>query len=123
MTACARHPLPPPAGASAGPPSVILAVNAPDAGWRLRIERIIEFDAEIWILARLEHAPGPAAQVIRSARATLSVALPAKPRRVFVAGKTWNWTNDEPYEFVPSLEAVVPRAAGARVLYVAQGND
>ncbi|HVZ64634.1 MAG TPA: hypothetical protein VG838_18310 [Opitutaceae bacterium] len=110
---------PPPPAPAAPAPAEVLAVTAPDAGWRLRVERVIELDQECWILARLWREPGFAAQVIQPAKATIPVALPAKPRKVFVEGKTWTWPNPETYEFVPSLEAVVRRANGGRVLYVA----
>jgi hypothetical protein len=125
MTSCAGTPLPPASATSATsvtPPLEVLAVTAPDAAWRLRIERIFELDAEVWILARLERPPGPAAQVIGPVQVTLPVALPAKTHRVFIAGKTWSWPNPEPCEFVPSLAPVVKQAGKARVLYSEDGT-
>jgi hypothetical protein len=97
----------------------VFSVATPDAGWRVRIERIVEFDSEVWILAQLSRPPGPAAQVIQQAKVTLPVALPVKSRRVLVAGKTWSWKNNEPYEFVPTLAPWLKRAGSARVLYAA----
>jgi hypothetical protein len=94
-----------------------LAVMVPDGGWTLGIERILELDSEVWILARVRREPGPAAQTIQPAKTVIPVALPAKPRRIFVTGKTWAWPNQEPYEFVPSLDPVLKRAGEARVLY------
>ncbi|MDD3180190.1 MAG: hypothetical protein PHQ04_07530 [Opitutaceae bacterium] len=115
---CAGTPLPPSSRqASAGP--VRLAVQTPDAGWRLRIERIVELERSVWILAQLERQPGPAAQVISTAQAVVFISLPAKPIRTFVAGKTWNWRNEEPYEFVPTLSGVIRQAGPVRVLFPA----
>ena len=105
--------------AEPAPARELIAITAPDAGWHLRIERIVEFDSEVWVLARLWREPGPAAQVIQPATAMLPVDLPAKPRRVFVAGKTWSWENKEPVEFVPSLDPLLQRAGAGRVLYAA----
>jgi hypothetical protein len=109
----------PPGPVQAAPAPDFLAVATPDAGWHLRIERIVELDAEVWILAQLWREPGPAAQVIQEAKAVTPVALPAKARRVFVAGKTWAWSSKEPYEFVPSLAPVIQKAGAGRVLYTA----
>ena len=100
---------------SAGPEPVTLTV--PDANWRLAIDRIYERDDAVWILARVWREPGVAAQMITTLRCEIPVALPAKPRRVFIAGKTWGWKNDEPVEFVASLEAVEKNAGNARVLF------
>ena len=100
-------------------PAPEIAVTVPDAAWVLRIERVVAVDHGIWIIARLGRRPGPAAQMISTARAALPVALPDEPWRVFVAGKTWSWKNPEPYEFVPSLAPVLARAAEGRVLYAA----
>jgi hypothetical protein len=117
LAACGRAEPAPAPGVSA---ALVLAVAAPDAGWRLSIERILESKGEVWILARLWREPGPAAQVIQPARAVVPITLPAdRPRRVFVTGKTWSWENQEPYEFVPSLEPVLQRAGAGRVLYPA----
>jgi hypothetical protein len=103
------------------PARVRLAVQTPDAGWRLRIERIIELDRAVWILAQLKREPGPAAQMISTAEAVVPISLPAKALRIFVAGKTWTWRNEEPYEFVPTLAAVIRQAGSARVLLPAEG--
>jgi len=105
---------------SSAPPlplPVVLTVKTPDTGWRLQIDHIFERDNEIWILARLDRPPGPAAQMIHPANVEVPIALPAKPLRVFVAGKTWAWRNDETYEFVSSLAPVIRQAERARVLY------
>ncbi|HWA88172.1 MAG TPA: hypothetical protein VG710_18230 [Opitutus sp.] len=99
-----------------------ISVTVPDAGWRLRVERVLERDDEVWVLARLWRKPGPAAQMIRKAEAAVPVAVPDKPVRVFVAGKTWTWANKEPYEFVASLEGVARRAGEAKVLYAAKAE-
>ncbi len=96
-----------------------LEVTVPDGGWSFKIERILEQPNEIWVLARVERAPGMATQAIATVTAALPAGLPAKPLRVFVAGKTWAWKNDEPYEFVPNLKTVEqrPGTEKARVLF------
>ncbi|HVU24981.1 MAG TPA: hypothetical protein VHE13_12720 [Opitutus sp.] len=98
---------------------ITIAVTVPDAGWQLRIERVLDCADAVWVLAQLHRKPGPAAQVIRTLEAAVPVAVPDKPVRVFVAGKTWAWPNKEPYEFVASLPQVMRRAGEARVLYPA----
>ena len=94
-----------------------ITVTVPDSGWRLSVERVIELDSEAWVLAQLRREPGPAAQMIQKIAAAIPVMLPEKRLRVFVAGKKWTWRNDEPWEFVASLDEVARRAGPARVLY------
>lgn len=94
-----------------------ITVKVPDAGWRLRVEHVVELDAEVWVLAQLRREPGPAAQMIQQARAEIPITLPEKHLRVIVAGKKWAWPNDETYEFVASLDDVIRRAGSAQVLY------
>lgn len=111
-------PLPAKQEISAAAPAT-LTVTVPEGGWHLRIERVFEFEKEIWILAQLQHTPGPSTQMIQTAQAALPAGLPAKTPRIFIAGKTWSWANPEPYEFVPALSAVIKQAGSARVLYPA----
>ena len=116
LTSCpAADSSPAPAKVSSMPTSLTMTV--PDSGWRLGVERVVELDAEVWVLAQLHREPGPAAQMIRKIEAAIPVALPAKRLRVFVAGKTWAWRNEEAYEFVASLKEVAQRAGAARVLF------
>lgn len=100
----------------------MIRVTVPDGGWRLRVERVVEVGAEVWVLAQLRREPVPAVQVISEIEAAVPVAVPPTKLRVFVAGKTWAWPNNEPYEFVPSLDAALSRAAGGRVLHPAGGK-
>jgi hypothetical protein len=116
LTSCVGAATPPnPANALSMPTT--LAVTVPDTGWTLRVERVLELDADVWVLAQLRREPGSAAQMIRKIEVTIPVTLPEKRLRVYVAGKTWAWRNDEPYEFVSSLEDVARRAGAARVVF------
>lgn len=117
MTACVVASSPPKKEIPDAEPPAVLSVTVPESGWRLRIERVLERDDEIWILAKLQRSPGASAQMIQQAQAPLPSGLPAKPRKVFVEGKTWHWPNPEPYEFVPALAPVIQQAGPARVLY------
>ncbi len=119
MTSWAATPLPSKPEISSAD---FLTVTVPEGGWHLRIERVLEREDGLWILAQLKHTPGPSSQMIQSVQATLPAGLPAKPRRIFIAGKTWKWANPEPYEFVPALAAVIKQAGSARVLYSAAGD-
>lgn len=116
LTACAGAATSPDSAKTISMPTNI-TVTVPDSGWRLGVERVIELDSEVWVLAQLRREPGPAAQVIQKIAAAIPVTLPEKRLRVFVAGKKWNWRNDEPWEFVASLDEVARRAGPARVLY------
>jgi hypothetical protein len=94
------------------------SVTAPDANWRIELVRVYEREDAVWILARIWREPGIGAQMVTSLRCEIPVALPAKPRRIFVAGKTWSWkSKGEDLEFVSSLESVKKDAGNARVLF------
>jgi hypothetical protein len=116
----------PPAAARASAPvaaevePAAIRITVPDAGWQLRVERIYEQPTEIWILVHLERRPGMAAQMITHVEAKLPVAVPAKPQKVFVTGKTWAWKNEEPYEFVPSFGPVLRQVETAKLLFPAE---
>lgn len=110
--------------AAVSPSGGTFSLTAPDANWRIALVRIYERDDAVWILARVWREPGPAAQMLTTLRGEIPVPLPAaKLRRVFVAGKTWMWKNDEPVEFVASLGAVEKNAGAARVLFPPAGSS
>jgi len=117
MTSCTGTPLRSKQEISTPVAAATLTVTVPEGGWHLRIERIFERENEVWILAQLQHTTGPSSQMIQTVQATLPTGLPAKPQRVFIAGKTWKWANQEPYEFVPTLSDVIKQAGAARLLY------
>jgi hypothetical protein len=119
MTAGTGAPLPANQEISTAAATASLTVTVPEGGWHLRIERVFEFEKEIWVLAQLQHTRGPSTQAIQTVQAALPAGLPAKAQRVFIAGKTWSWANPESYEFVPLLSAVIKQAGSARVLYPA----
>jgi len=124
MTACNFYGASPPTVGEvpATGPAAILAVTVPDGGWHGRVERVFEREGEVWILVQLQRTPGPAAQMVRAIELTLPAGLPVEPRRIFVAGKTWNWANPERYEFVPSLADVIRQAGASRVIYPVPGG-
>ncbi|MEY4939636.1 MAG: hypothetical protein RIQ93_1371 [Verrucomicrobiota bacterium] len=101
----------------AEPASFALRVTVPDGGWRFRVERVIEFKEEIWILAQLSRELGPGVQMIQEVEAAVPVPVPNKAVRVFVAGKTWAWENTESHEFVASLDSVLRKAGSGRTIY------
>ncbi len=119
LTSCSEVGTPLAPSASVPAATKMIRVTVPDGGWRLRVERVVEVGAEVWVLAQLRREPVPAIQVISEIEAAVPVAVPPTKLRVFVAGKTWAWPNKEPYEFVPSLEAVLSQATGGRVLHPA----
>lgn len=119
LTSCSEVPKPVAPGAIIPSATKTIRVTVPDGGWRLRVERVVEVGAEVWVLAELRREPGPAVQMISEIEAAVPVALPPTKLRVFVDGKTWAWPNKEPYDFVPSLEPVVRQAAGGHVRYIA----
>lgn len=94
-----------------------VTLTVPEANWHIALVSIYERDDAVWILGELRRDPGPAAQMLRTIGFEIPVTLPNKPRRVFIAGKTWAWKNEEPVEFVPSLASVEKQLGNAKRLF------
>jgi hypothetical protein len=109
-----------PAGAAAREERTIsVEMDAPHAGYELRIEEVRAAGDDLWVIARLEEREGAAAQVVT--RVSDQVVVNAPPdldiRRAVIGERPIGAFNEQ-YRFFDSmaaLDAAVP--AGARVLY------
>ena len=69
-------------------------------GWNVRITDIYEFETEIWVAAQLSSPSGVVAPVISTVSDTVIIPETTKDVKYFILGRTGNWDNSEPYEFV-----------------------
>jgi hypothetical protein len=104
--------------AAATPLTISVALKVPDAAWRVSIQEVREVAGEYWVLAQLERSPRAAGiQVISTVRDELTVQEASKPVKVFIAGKTWKWKNDEEMTFVKDRSEIPAGFGQGRVVY------
>ena len=83
---------------------VSVQLKVPSSGWTIRITDVYEFEAEVWVAARLCPA-GFGVDVISTVRDSVTIPETTKDVKYFILGRTWNWDNSEPYEFVHANDA------------------
>lgn len=111
---CAHPPAAPTGGEKV---EVEVALDAPDTAWSVSIEEIRRVGDEAWVLARLTRAAGMGGMAITQVSDKVRLDPPVPPRRVFVLGKTWNWTGEEGYDY-PAATDDLPKAwKDGEVLY------
>ena len=80
-----------------------MVFRVPSTAWTVQITDAYEFEAEVWIVARVSASSEFGAAVISTVTDSITIPDTAKDVKYFILGKTWNWENSpelEPYEFV-----------------------
>ena len=84
-----------------------VGLDVPDSAWEVEITGIYDTGSEIIMVAELERPEGVmAAQAITWVSDRVTLTAPYRPVQTYVVGKTWNWVNDAPYEFIDSRAAI-----------------
>jgi len=78
---------------------VSVQLKVPSTAWSIRITDVYEFEREVWVAARLSSG-GVGADVISTVSDSVTIPETTKDVKYFILGRTWNWDNSEPYEFV-----------------------
>jgi len=88
----------------------------PDGAWELKIEEIRKVRNELWVFAKVERPANALGALMRSAASDQIVErLPDLATKVYVVGKTWNWTNDESVTWLSKNDASERRRQGERL--------
>ncbi|MEO0509186.1 MAG: pitrilysin family protein [Verrucomicrobiota bacterium] len=98
--------------------SVTVRIDAPNAGWKITIDKIYRSTESIIAISQLTPADGPAAQVITTV--SDSASIPADidlPVRHYILGKAWNWGDTGEYNFIESIEDLGTALDGTELLY------
>ena len=110
--ACVSHP------ADRETRAITVSVQAPDSAWSLAIRKVVEVGEEIWVVAELKRPDGMVgASVITDLEASVKVAAPDLPLKVFVVGKTWNWGGEDGYTYVKSGDELPGELGKGKVLF------
>ena len=103
--------------------AVSVQVTVPDGGWKIRIVQVYQTSTHLLAVSKLERSPGPAIQVISQVKDSVKIKATKLPVRHFVLGKTWNWTNKEPYAFLSDPKELSKKVAGAKLVFQAKPKE
>ena len=79
---------------------VSVQLKVPSTAWSIRITDVYEFEMEVWVAARLSSGSGFGGAMISTVSDSVTIPETTKDVKYFILGRTWNWDNSEPYEFV-----------------------
>ncbi len=97
---------------------VTVRLAVPDTTWTVVIEEVHKIGNELWVIASVAQDPDMmGAQVITTVEDSLTLAAPDLPVKFFVIGKTWNWENEESYNFIESLDKIEEELKSGKLLY------
>lgn len=78
--------------------TISVSLKVPSTAWTVQIEEIYQANEELWIISRLRSS-GFGGQTITEVSDEVTVEVPDLPEKHIVLGKTWNWENEEEYQF------------------------
>jgi hypothetical protein len=102
--------------------AVSVQVTVPDGGWKIRIVKVYQTSTHLLAVSELERSQGLAIQVISQVKDSVKIKATKLPVRHFVLGKTWNWTNKEPYAFLSDPKELSKKVAGAKLVFQAKAK-
>ncbi len=79
-----------------------VAIDVPDLSWKIKIREIHVIGHEVWVIAETQREAVIAGQMISRISDQLTLKAPDFPVKYFILGKTWHWSNQEPYTFLRS---------------------
>lgn len=86
---------------------ISVKLTVPDTTWTIAINEVHKVGNELWVISTVSQTPDMiGAQVICTVQASLRLAVPDLPVKMFIIGKTWNWENLEPYTFINDLKEI-----------------
>ena len=83
---------------------VSVVFQVPSSAWSVQITDVYEFETEVWVAARLSMTSEVGLAMISTVSDSVTIPDTSKDIKYFILGKTWNWENSEPYEFVKASE-------------------
>ena len=98
-------------------------LKVPTPAWSLKIDEVWVVGQQIWAIATLsEKTDGPAAQVISTAKASVTLKdIPNLPITYYVLGKTFNWEQAGPnVKFIKSRDEIEEGLASGEQVYPRQ---
>ncbi|MFT5836865.1 MAG: zinc protease [Candidatus Azotimanducaceae bacterium] len=99
---------------------ITVRLDAPDADWRVHIERILVSKEHLVVLSTLErHPDAMAAQVISTVADTINIDASYAEMSVkhYVVGKTWAWGDTGEYTFIESAKVINDALPDAEILF------
>lgn len=108
------------ASVNAADKDISVKLTVPDTTWSIAINEVHKVGNQLWVISTVSHNPDMiGAQVISIVQASLRLATPDLPVKIFIIGKTWNWENSEPCTFINDLEEIEKELKSGKRLYPA----
>ena len=83
-----------------------VSVTVPDSRWSISIQKVIQTKDYIAVVSQLKQSDMMGMMVISERADAVKFKAEALPIKYYVLGKTWNWENSEPYNFVNSISNI-----------------
>jgi hypothetical protein len=100
--------------------NIVVSLTVPDTTWTVAIDEVYRVGDELWVISTVSHDPHVmGAQVISTVQDSLRLTVPDLPVKFFITGKTWNWTNEEPYTFMEDLKEIESKLKSGKLVYKA----
>nr|WP_320014109.1 META domain-containing protein [uncultured Desulfobacter sp.] len=108
------------ASVNAADKDISVKLTVPDTTWTIAISEVHKVGNELWVISIVSQTPDVmGAQVISTVQASLKLAAPNLPVKMFIIGKTWNWENLEPYTFINDLKGIDKELKSGKRIYPA----
>ena len=83
-----------------------VSVTVPDSRWSISIEKVLQTSEHLAVICQLKQSDMMGMMVISERADAVKFKAEALPIKYYVLGKTWNWENSEPYNFVNSISNI-----------------
>ena len=83
---------------------VSVTLQVPSTAWSVQITDVYEFETEVWVAARLSTTSEVGLTMISTVSDSVTIPETSKDIKYFILGRTWNWDNSEPCEFVKASD-------------------
>lgn len=81
-------------------------VTVPDSRWRIEIVKVIQSPTEIAVLCQLTQSDGMGMMVISEVVDAVKFKSLDLPVQYYIQGKSWNWNNQEAYQFLNGTQDI-----------------
>ena len=83
---------------------VSVTLQVPSTAWSVQITNVYKFEMEVWVAAQLSTTSEVGLTMISTVSDSVTIPETSKDIKYFILGRTWNWDNSEPYEFVKASD-------------------
>ncbi len=99
--------------------SIIVKLDAPDAGWHIEIKKIYQTSESLVVISQLQRDEDVTSAVVSTISDSVQVDKPGNdlPVRHYILGKTWDWGDLSKYNFIESMDVFGTALDNAKLIY------